>query len=260
MIPKTNARLSGLQPLNAASAAKVKMAGTEAPAPAPVPHVVPGALPAGEHPGVERWPVKTGTDADVAKVGNNVVKGEDLGKGLVDTTVEEMLKLKRAANMPPVKSSFETNSFFQNHRAAPTETTVWRLTATITEAKLEQDGDYHLVLKGDSGSTMIGEIPNPDPAFVGNADWRKEIQAAREAMDLKLGTPLKAIDFKPEDMAPPTKDRFEEKPMEDESKMMTTINLRAKITGVGFFDSVHGQTGVAPTGIELHPILNVEFL
>ena len=36
---------------------------------------------------------------------------------------------------------------------------------------------------------------------------------------------------------------------------------RAKITGVGFFDKVHGQSGVALlNGIELHPILNIEWL
>jgi hypothetical protein len=29
----------------------------------------------------------------------------------------------------------------------------------------------------------------------------------------------------------------------------------ATITGVGFFDLLHGQTGVAPNGIELHPVL-----
>ena len=27
------------------------------------------------------------------------------------------------------------------------------------------------------------------------------------------------------------------------------------VTGVGFWDSVHGQPGVAPNGIELHPAL-----
>jgi hypothetical protein len=31
--------------------------------------------------------------------------------------------------------------------------------------------------------------------------------------------------------------------------------LRAEVTGVAFFDFQHGQTGVAPNGIELHPIL-----
>jgi len=29
----------------------------------------------------------------------------------------------------------------------------------------------------------------------------------------------------------------------------------ATIRGIGFFDSIHGQRGVAPNGIELHPAL-----
>jgi hypothetical protein len=28
------------------------------------------------------------------------------------------------------------------------------------------------------------------------------------------------------------------------------------IVGVGFWDAKHGQTGIAPNGIELHPVLN----
>ncbi len=31
------------------------------------------------------------------------------------------------------------------------------------------------------------------------------------------------------------------------------------VTGVGFFDFLHGQTGVAPNGIELHAVLDVQF-
>jgi len=31
------------------------------------------------------------------------------------------------------------------------------------------------------------------------------------------------------------------------------------ITGVGFFDFLHGQTGVAPNGIELHAVLDIQF-
>jgi hypothetical protein len=30
---------------------------------------------------------------------------------------------------------------------------------------------------------------------------------------------------------------------------------RANVTGVAFFDFQHGQTGVAPNAIELHPVL-----
>jgi hypothetical protein len=35
---------------------------------------------------------------------------------------------------------------------------------------------------------------------------------------------------------------------------------RAVVTGVAFFDFKHGQTGVAPNAIELHPILGFRCL
>jgi len=36
---------------------------------------------------------------------------------------------------------------------------------------------------------------------------------------------------------------------------------RARVTGVGFFDKVHGQMGVSQSnGIEIHPILKIEWL
>lgn len=31
------------------------------------------------------------------------------------------------------------------------------------------------------------------------------------------------------------------------------------MTGVGFFDFLHGQSGVAPNGIELHPVIDTQF-
>jgi hypothetical protein len=250
--------LADLNPLQSDRAEKVKAAAKKVPQPVESGGAVPAAD-AGIHPGVERWPVKTGTDADVAKVGVNTVNGENLGPGLVDTTVEEMLTLPRASNMPPVTSSFGINSFYQDRRAAPTETTVWRLKALVTEAKLEQDGDYHLVLQGASGKTMIGEIPNPDPAFVKNPVWMADINVARDAMNTKLGHKLTSEDFTDAEMAPPTKERFAEAPMADESASMTKVNASATIIGVGFFDSSHGQTGVAPSAIELHPIFRIVF-
>ena len=36
----------------------------------------------------------------------------------------------------------------------------------------------------------------------------------------------------------------------------TNLSGTATLTGVGFFDELHGQTGVAPNGIELHPVLS----
>ena len=249
--------LAKLKPLDPESAKKVKDAAKTA---TPPPESVAEEAAAGIHPGVERWPVKTGTDADFAKVGVNKLDGADLGPGIVDTTVEEMIALPRAANMPPVHSAFTKNNFYQDRRFAPTETTVWRLKVVITEAKLEQDGDYHLVLKSPtSAKTMIGEIPDPDPAFVKNPVWLADIKTARNAMDKKLGHSLMPKDFAPEEMAPPTEERFAAAPMPDETAAMTKVGGTATVIGVGFFDSSHGQTGVAPTAIELHPIFSIVF-
>ena len=33
-----------------------------------------------------------------------------------------------------------------------------------------------------------------------------------------------------------------------------------EITGVGFFDTIHSQTGVARNGFELHPVLRIRAL
>ena len=41
------------------------------------------------------------------------------------------------------------------------------------------------------------------------------------------------------------------------SSHFTDLTGKATITGVGFFDIPHGQTGVAPNAIELHPVLKL---
>jgi len=38
-----------------------------------------------------------------------------------------------------------------------------------------------------------------------------------------------------------------------------TANVPVQITGIGMFDFLHGQTGVAPNGIELHPVIDIIF-
>jgi hypothetical protein len=49
-----------------------------------------------DKPGTERWPVKTGQDPDRAKVGKNVIGEDDLGAGIVEATVEDLIGLPRA--------------------------------------------------------------------------------------------------------------------------------------------------------------------
>ena len=40
------------------------------------------------------------------------------------------------------------------------------------------------------------------------------------------------------------------------SSHFKSISGTATITGVAFFDFKHGQTGVAPNAIELHPVVS----
>jgi hypothetical protein len=159
--------------------------------------------------GVERWAVKTGTDADAGLINLNATTA---------TTISYLRGLPQPSTLPA------------NNRIKPTETTVFQLQTTLVEYKLETDSDYHLVVKDSSGNTMIVEIP--DPACVGaSSPLLPGIRNARAEFDAKYNA----------------------------TTSFQTANVPVTVTGVGFFDFLHGQTGVAPNGIELHAILDIKF-
>jgi hypothetical protein len=116
-----------------------------------------------------------------------------------------------------------------NARETPTETTLWELKdVTLAEIKLETDSDYHNVLS-DGTHTMIVEFVYPDCAQ--SSAWSCFISRARADIDARL-TPTGSFQYP-----------------------ALTVTVR----GFGFFDPIHGQTGVAPNGIELHPVLQMCF-
>lgn len=117
-------------------------------------------------------------------------------------------------------------------RIAPVETTVYRLSATLVEYKRETDSDYHLVIADAAGLTMIAEIPSPSCVFGG--PFRPAIGQARQAFDARF-------------------------PGAERQPSFRAAGVPVTITGVGFFDFPHGQTGVAPNAIELHPVLAIAF-
>lgn len=159
--------------------------------------------------GVERWSVKTGTDADAGKISL---------QSTTSTTIASLVAIPAPSNLP------------DNNRVSPTETTVYQVRATLKEFKLEADSDYHLVLTDSSGNTMIAEIP--DPACVGaGSPLLTSIEKARSEFDAKYTA----------------------------TGTFHTVNVPVTVTGVGFFDFLHGQTGVAPNGIELHAVLDIQF-
>jgi hypothetical protein len=118
-------------------------------------------------------------------------------------------------------------------RIAGAEMTTYRIPVRLVSMKLEDDRDIHLVVADPAtGQTMIVEFPNPACQGAINSPHVTEIASARGALISAVGVPGSSF-----------------------------INLSgsATVTGVGFFDVLHGQTGVAPNGIELHPALAFSF-
>lgn len=115
------------------------------------------------------------------------------------------------------------------------EMQVYRLAGVrLRKMKHEADGDIHLVIADPvTKGTMIVEFPDKrclEPPFGSTrADARDMMNAARRKLRRRCGA----------------------WPSDHFKKLRGT----ATIDGVAFFDRLHGQSGVAPNGIELHPVL-----
>jgi hypothetical protein len=111
------------------------------------------------------------------------------------------------------------------------EMTTYRVRAKLRLMKLEDDRDIHLVIgwPRNPAKTMITEFPDPKCNGARTSPKRKAMGRARKALIAACG-------------APPSSD-------------FADLRGAATLIGVGFFDIKHGQTGVAPNGIELHPVL-----
>jgi hypothetical protein len=213
-------------------------------------------------------------------VGKNVIDGQKLASGLVETTIEELNAIGRPPDMRPPTHLF---SRYQDRRRGPVEFTVWRIECDVIAVKLEHDGDYHLVLQGASGKMMIAEVPTPYSPFVeATCPWVVNIEDARQEVDDKLIAPLSPHDFvqlgdtlvpraalSEESAQPLALERLPatflargSNSLVDMPTFATKVKpAAARITGVGFFDKIHGATGASPlNGIELHPVLKIEWL
>ncbi|HEY4642878.1 MAG TPA: hypothetical protein VII75_16170 [Thermoanaerobaculia bacterium] len=127
-------------------------------------------------------------------------------------------------------SSAHPASLPANSRIAPRELTQYRVSGTLTKYKRETDSDYHIVIQDSSGRTMIVEIPSPN-CVGGGSPFGSGVSHARAQFDARLTA---TTSFK-------------------------TTSIPITIKGIGFWDFLHGQTGVAPNGIEVHPVLDITF-
>jgi hypothetical protein len=143
----------------------------------------------------------------------------------------------RTVSLTPVRTTLSALSALPapvrpaaDHRYTA-ENTVWQITAQVTSYKEEADKDLHLALSDDGGRQMIAEIAAPSCMASGSPFGRAD-QAVREAWLSRHRLTTSFVN-----LIPP---------------------VRVTVTGVGFFDHLHGQRGVAPNGIELHPLLSLQ--
>jgi len=88
--------------------------------------------------------------------------------------------------------------------------------------KAEADGDIHAIIRGGRGALMVVEFPNA--LCTAGSPFAAQMDAARRRFLL----------------------------------LMHRHVGRLRFTGVIFFDKIHGQTGGASNGVELHPVLHVD--
>jgi hypothetical protein len=152
-----------------------------------------------------------------------VKEGADADRYKVSTTVSKVTVRYLDARVKPT-------TYPKNRRVTSTELHTYQVTAYVTQYKQESDGDVHLVLKDGSGHWMLAELPYG--ACVPTASrWKTPIRNARAAFAAKYKV----------------------------TRSWHYIHRLVTLRGIGYMDPLHGQTGVAPNGVELHPVTYVQF-
>ena len=163
-----------------------------------------------------RRAVKNGTDPDAAQVNSKPVK----------TTVEQLLDLPRPLRL----QSEEPDPELEEHRVGPVETTIWEVDAEVIAHQLMPDGDFRVVLRGDSGRSLVVELP--DPKLAPKSHWVKELTEVRKQFEEKFH---------------PTKELQE-------------ASVPVRLQGVGHFGKVFVKA--VPnnlSGIRLQPVVKIEW-
>lgn len=159
--------------------------------------------------GTEWWDIKTLTDKDAGKI-NFTPK---------ETTVFDLVSMPKPDKLPKERMESEEQTY--------------SLTAILVGLKLEDDFDFHIVIKDlVKNKTMIIECPDPECTEVQKSSQYEQIKTVRKFFEDNFN-PVKKY-------------------------KLVKGNIKLKVSGVLFFDKIHGQTGVAKNEVKLHPIISVE--
>jgi hypothetical protein len=113
-----------------------------------------------------------------------------------------------------------------------TETNVYEIEAYVVEFKKEADQDYHVVISDlETGENMVIEIVDPDCPGIRTTSRYQALKKVRDWF---------TDEFNP-------------------TQSFKNTHKKVKLTGVGFFDYLHGQRGMSDNGREIHPVLKMEY-
>jgi len=192
------------------------------PLPTPTAFGTPGAAcdATAPHCGTERWHIKTLDDLYVPTI--------NFTPQLVDVNTLRAI---------PVPSGYSSSN--DTTRYAPWEIQTVRLRAVLLDWKLESDHDFHIVVGqvDNPANTMIVEPPDVTCNAACASNFGNYYTSVRSKLTTCFGA------------QPP-----------GSVQPFPKSGVVVDITGIPFFDPLHGQTGVAPNGIELHPVLTVDFV
>jgi hypothetical protein len=131
-----------------------------------------------------------------------------------------------------LRSRPKPSSYPQDGRIAPTELHTYQIDRVwLVAFKEEDDSDYHLILEDAAGRSIIAEIPSP-ACVRAISPWKSAISGVRSYFHHHFSVTTSWHDTH------------------------TLLDIR----GLGFLDEIHGQDGVAPNGVELHPVIWIKLL
>jgi hypothetical protein len=119
-------------------------------------------------------------------------------------------------------------------RTFPEELKIFEVTGWVRCVKKEQDRDYHIAIFEEDAvdaPSMVVEVIDPGCQGAKTSPEHERLVNARAAF-------MQLTNSKPHDL----------------------LGKQVKVTGVGFFDLAHGQTGISSSCMELHPVLTIELV
>jgi len=155
-------------------------------------------------------------------------------KTLTDTTVDNIEPEEVSRSINWFRTRTRPASLPNNTRLIGVETMTFRVRGQVLHYKREPDKDFHVVIAQtkNHNRTMVIEFADPQCERVCSSTFLEQMRQARQDFIDQVGQPTGSF----------------KEPSEP---------IIIEVVGIGFFDRLHGQRGMAPSGIEIHPVISM---